>query len=532
MSTKTTFKRVALVAVAALGFGVLTSVAPASAATNAATGFTIGTSSPARVGVVSTTPITVTHAATAASQSDTITVSAKITSAPDTSKVITDTNTAALGLTFAQPTNGLAVANTYAIGGASGIITQPNSSTAKTSSATWLNFAADVAGTYTILVSAGSSYTVGAVSTSYTITTSGAPASMTLSSLGGNVVTGGSNGQILGMTLKDAAGNATVIAANEAVNVTTTDTTLTIDQPVLSAGEDVLGTYRVRVTPNGTIAAGSSTITFTASGLLPATLTSNIAVTKVLATTATTDAVACTTAANCVLTTSTTDTTTAIARTVGGSVGVTVSGFTASTSARSFLAAITNNATGLNTDSSYSVAIDGTSGTFTVPAPSSAGTVVVDFGQLVGTFTFGTPAASTITLTQTAVLSATGGSTTIDVKATNQYGTATQYVPVSVSVAGRNTVSTTTLGVTDANGFISYTLKDAGTTGTTDTLTFSSTAAGVASKTATITYGTVTVAKVSFTGPNTTAVLLLQQQLLAQSALTRLQKHQLLQHQL
>ena len=33
MSTKTTFKRVALVAVAALGFGVLTSVAPASALT-------------------------------------------------------------------------------------------------------------------------------------------------------------------------------------------------------------------------------------------------------------------------------------------------------------------------------------------------------------------------------------------------------------------------------------------------------------------------------------------------------------------
>ena len=36
MSTKTTFKRIALVAVAALGFGVLTSVAPASAAEVAA----------------------------------------------------------------------------------------------------------------------------------------------------------------------------------------------------------------------------------------------------------------------------------------------------------------------------------------------------------------------------------------------------------------------------------------------------------------------------------------------------------------
>ena len=40
MSTKTTFKRVALVAVASLGFGVLTSVAPASA-TDAP--FTLGT---------------------------------------------------------------------------------------------------------------------------------------------------------------------------------------------------------------------------------------------------------------------------------------------------------------------------------------------------------------------------------------------------------------------------------------------------------------------------------------------------------
>jgi hypothetical protein len=43
MSTKTTFKRVALVAVAALGLGVLTSVAPANAA--ASTGFSVNTSS-------------------------------------------------------------------------------------------------------------------------------------------------------------------------------------------------------------------------------------------------------------------------------------------------------------------------------------------------------------------------------------------------------------------------------------------------------------------------------------------------------
>ena len=43
MSTKTTFKRVALVAVAAMGFGVLTSVSPANAAATAS--FTVNTGS-------------------------------------------------------------------------------------------------------------------------------------------------------------------------------------------------------------------------------------------------------------------------------------------------------------------------------------------------------------------------------------------------------------------------------------------------------------------------------------------------------
>jgi len=50
MSTKTTFKRVALVAVASLGFGVLTSVAPASAASGKATAITVGTIGPVREG--------------------------------------------------------------------------------------------------------------------------------------------------------------------------------------------------------------------------------------------------------------------------------------------------------------------------------------------------------------------------------------------------------------------------------------------------------------------------------------------------
>jgi len=504
MSTKTTFKRIALVAVASLGFGVLTSVAPANAAALTATGFTIGTSSPARVGVYSTTLITASHAAGATADSnDTVQIGARVLSAPVGSTVMTDTNTSSLGITFAQPTGGLAVSNSYAIGGASGNITQTNASTVKTSSATNLRFAADVAGTYTIFVFAGSSYSAGAAGTSFTITTAGTPASMTLANVVGSVVTGGTDGQILSASFKDAAGNATVISTNEAVNVTTTDSTITIASAntVLSSQEDVAGVYYVKLTANGTVAAGTSPITFTGAGLLPTSLTANINATKVVATTATTDAVACTTAANCV--TTGTDTTTAIARKVGGSVGVTVSGFTASTSARNFLVQVQNNATGLTYNTSYTVAIDATSGTFTVPAPSAGKTVVVDFGQLVGTFTYDVPAATTLTvLGSSSVLSATGGSTTWNIEVDNQYGVGIAFAPVTVSVAGRNTVATTTLGVTDANGIISYTLKDAGTTGTTDTLTFGS-SSGVTAKTATVTYGTVTVAKVSFTGPNT-----------------------------
>ena len=57
MSTKTTFKRVALVAVASLGFGVLTSVAPAIAdGAVVPTAITVGTIPTAQVGVVNTTP--------------------------------------------------------------------------------------------------------------------------------------------------------------------------------------------------------------------------------------------------------------------------------------------------------------------------------------------------------------------------------------------------------------------------------------------------------------------------------------------
>jgi hypothetical protein len=162
MSTKTTFKRVALVAVASLGFGVLTSVAPATAAADAAiTSLSAGTPSPVRVGVTSTVTITAAHAADATN--NTFKVAAKVATAPSTSKTKTDTNTASLGVTIVTGSGtgeSLSQANAYVAGGANAVV--GSTEDLATSSTFKVSFRADVEGTYTVLVSAGNtSYTAG-----------------------------------------------------------------------------------------------------------------------------------------------------------------------------------------------------------------------------------------------------------------------------------------------------------------------------------------------------------------------------------
>ena len=74
MSTKTTFKRVALVAVASMGFGVLTAVAPATAAPQTATSIVVGTVPAGRVGVTSFVPFKIYTAGLTAS--DTLNINA------------------------------------------------------------------------------------------------------------------------------------------------------------------------------------------------------------------------------------------------------------------------------------------------------------------------------------------------------------------------------------------------------------------------------------------------------------------------
>jgi len=115
-----------------------------------------------------------------------------------------------------------------------------------------------------------------------------------------------------------------------------------------------------------------------------------------------------------------------------------------------------------------------------------------------------TSGAVTVASPGTGVTTALKGSTTFLVYVTDQYGLPLANQSVTVQSAGRNTVvSSTVAGVTDANGYVSYTLTDAGTSGTTDAVTFTS--GGVNSSTFTVTYGTFTVGSMSFTGGNTTA---------------------------
>ncbi|CAN2227596.1 hypothetical protein MCERE85_01377 [Candidatus Nanopelagicaceae bacterium] len=509
MSTKTTFKRVALVAVAALGFGML-SVVPSSAATLAGTSITAGTSSPSRVGSTSYTKITVAHAAAAAN--DTFTAAVKITSAPATSTTNTATNTSALGATIVA-TNGVTagtgtVVNTYAAGGASAVVTQATATA--TSTSFYVAFVADVAGSYTFLVSSGNSaYTAGDTSASFTITTTGTPTSVTASSLGGSAIAYGTKGQLFAVSLKDANGNATVLGLNEAITFSDADTTTTLknfanNATISSFGlnSDIAGVYYVRAVGSSTAADGSAVLTFVGSGLLPSTLTVNTTITTAAATdpTAATVTAVCTTSTNCG-----TGSTTGAAGTlyVKGATGLTIGGLTGSTTvAVVHPVEVTTNA-GLGYSSKITIAAATTAATtttFTSPAVTSTLTgAAFTIGDDSWTVTYQAPVATTIAVQgQASVLSATAGKNTFVVKVSDQYAGALAYQSVSVSVAGRNTVAATALGVTDANGLISYSLTDAGTTGTKDTFSF--TTASLAAATATVNYGTVTVSTVTVTG--------------------------------
>jgi hypothetical protein len=293
MSTKTTFKRIALVAVAALGMGVLTSVAPASAAPITPTAVTVGTVPTGAVGVVHTTPVTFT--APYAATSDTFTVVMRVTSAPagsvyasiagngkiaagtscgvDAAKSWNDsvcfsgsgttTVPAFMSIASSSPTNGVisAITETTTFAEIQALFTNTTRGsdggwqTGQTTATADLSITPDVAGTYTILVSTslraaavGTTYVAGDANASYTFSTGTKVASATLATVTGATVTGASNtvGRLMKLTLN--AGSA--LGAGETIALTTNNTSATLSPVTQSSG--AAGTYATTLTLDNT----------------------------------------------------------------------------------------------------------------------------------------------------------------------------------------------------------------------------------------------------------------------------------------
>jgi len=294
MSTKTTFKRIALVAVAALGLGVVSSVAPATAASTAVTAVSAGTPAPARVGVVSgTVVLTLTHPSATATD---IAVSAQITAAPTGSvnaglefsaaavKALTGTTAytdkgtkTGVALGAGLDTTGIAYATGDTVG-------------TSTTSRINLSINPDVAGSYTVLVAVGGSATAGwsagLKSTSYTVTTSGSPTGITLTAINSTTYDNDSNGSLIKVALTDAAGTATTLGAQESLSLTASASATVVNfggsNAFLSASDFLRGSALIRVTQNVT-ADTTNVITVAGSGVLTSALSSQTSIKILLA---------------------------------------------------------------------------------------------------------------------------------------------------------------------------------------------------------------------------------------------------------
>ena len=272
MSTKTTFKRVALVAVAALGMGVLTSVAPANAAQPVPSLVTIAAPSALRAGVLGSMNITITLPAGTAT-GDTVTVAARIVSAPadsyTTPKAASPTQAAvnstapedytgdgvAVGtgggpdtfylqnassgsgsygttqratndLSAASATLGWTAAETYTI----------NASDSKNSIVQRLSFRPDKSGSYTILVAVSNgtaSYSTSAelaaastanltantISSSIVVSTAGTPTTAVVAAVTTGAAAGSTNGALFRVTLTDSTGARASLGTGEVITL-------------------------------------------------------------------------------------------------------------------------------------------------------------------------------------------------------------------------------------------------------------------------------------------------------------------------
>ena len=575
MSTKTTFKRIALVAVAALGFGVLTSVTPASAATGTGlvpTALNVGTIPTAQVGVTHKTPISivVAAAALAAGGSDTVTINVRVTSAPtgsafkslaNQSKLADGTTAGNLtAATFATGnTVGAQIGFTTSSGGivqaadaatdlltvGTNFTTSPKTAAAiaaGTMGTLTVDITPDVAGTYTVLVSAdetwddgaslSTAYAAGQTNTSYTFTTGAAVTAVALSAVTGSS-TKGTVGQVIKVTLTGALGlNETIAISNNSATAR-----LNLVSARSSSGHTLAGNATTITMTSAHFsssvgyflfsdsAKATSVITATGSGLLSPSITSTLSVETVDAYVPTAVSMS-DTAANV---------------TAGGQANH-VSGITAAASvtdiastvatSHSYLATVTAGTAGdyltvtvddaagkisgvVGLDYTYALAT-ATTTTATVTLAAACSTAGACFTATVDGTTDGAvavtaaaPAQKTVTVagsTSSTMRAAFGASSVLTVVVKDQFRNALANSSTSIGTTGRNASTAATILNTDANGIVTYTRADAGTSTTAnkqDVVTFTGPSEGTAVVTINYTDSTLGISTVTLATPTT-----------------------------
>ena len=565
MSTKTTLKRIALVAVSALGFGMLSIVVtPSANALGISTPTAISATSvtTARAGVEVVIPVTFTMPSSTVVGTDSLLAFARVSDAPATSASVSlaDNASGTGGTTSTSPNGtgeilwangssgsgsfGAAISNTYSSGDAESGLDKDNwtaigeydTSTSDTATTITLNlkFTPDVAGTYTIVVGAGSN-TAGATVGDYdtaanieaaalsalvtylpvttiTVSTSGAPTTATLTA----VTTGAPEDSAVGALYKVTL-NGT-LSDTEKLNLTSTSTTVTFKEHTGATAKTQL-IYSDFVngvayfTAQNTVAE-TATITVTGGGLLSTSVTSSATFTTTTPTNGSVVGSITALSTSIASADTTAGTSTAVlgywrARTTATSQSITLTG----TAANVEYVTVTDTngkATGKAGAKYDKTATIGSAGTasFSVPATLLVGEKVIltltgttsTTGMKTMNITGRASTATSVTVTNATRRAALAATESFVATVKDQYGAAMADQTVVVTVSGRNAAKASASYTSNASGQITHSFTDTGTAGTSDTLTFT---AGSVTGTATITYGTSTAGTVTLVGPNT-----------------------------
>jgi len=554
MSTKTIMKRIALVTVSALGFGLLTTATPASASVAvwspvSATLDTATTTLAGRVGQqVSITPTATWSASTGSTDvASVLSFAASLTGQPSTSAIYpTITSVITVGsLGFFQGGTGLTIGGTAissAIGaaGTSSTVSTINyygvedagHTAGATASVGTVTFTPTVAGTYTLVVwnetRALTSTTAGAQaalsgtesSQTFTINVSTGVSTITMSTIGGSTSsTGGSHGALIKLLLKDSAGNAATLAPGESVTITPSGSAYVNKVNGGSATGAAAGsTYSLAASDFNAsgiafinvkdATAESPTISASISGGASASTSLTFKSTVSVATAPYNSSLA-----------------TGVSSTSGGTgvkipVGATTISWRQAASTGSYVAftvteSLTNNSlgsiTGYTVALSYDAAVGGSTtlgyASHSVTATTSATalqsyTLATDGTTTPTTVTSLTNQAGALTVSPTTVNAVAGSTNTLTATLKDVFKRAYASQTVTISVAGKNATTSSVTAVTDANGNATFSLTDANTnTAVTDTVTFSSGSSASVS----ISYGANAASTVTLTTDDTTA---------------------------